>query len=108
MRTWSVGASRVVGVLSISDGIQAVPVDNFILDAAEQLLFAVEAPVRSVGLILRPIGFVGCHLDERYAKLPSDIMCCTPLVGGETGRHSHERDNTARAEGARCERQKEG
>jgi hypothetical protein len=33
--TWSIGAPCIVGILPVRDGIQAVTVDDLILDSAE-------------------------------------------------------------------------
>jgi hypothetical protein len=35
VRAWSIGAPRIVGVFSVRDRIQPVPIDDLILDAAE-------------------------------------------------------------------------
>jgi hypothetical protein len=98
-RTWAIGSLRIVGVLAVRNGIQLVPLGNLIVDAAEELLFAVEAPIRSIRLILRSITFVRRDFNERYAHLARDIMCRTPLLGRQTWRYSEERHDPLRPKG---------
>jgi hypothetical protein len=92
--TWSVRSPSIVGVLSVRDGIQAVPLGDLVIDPAEEFFLAVKAPIRPVRLILRTITLVRHHLDESYANLARDVVGGTPLLGSETGGHPEQGDNT--------------
>jgi hypothetical protein len=105
--TWSVRPSGIVGILPVRDRIQPMTLDHLVIDAAEQLVFAVEAPVRAVRPILRMIIFMGHHFDDRYAQLARDIMRRATFLGCETWRNSQQRHDPSRAKSLRGERKQQ-
>jgi hypothetical protein len=85
--TWSIGSPSIIGVLAVRNGVQAISVGDLIVDAAEELVFAMKTPIRPVRLILRAITFEGHHFDEPYADLACDVVSSTPLIGSEARGH---------------------
>jgi hypothetical protein len=79
-----VGASSIIGVFAVCDGIKLIAVGHLILDPAEQLVLAEETTIRSVRLILRAITFVRLDFKERYAHLARNIMGRSPFLGSKT------------------------
>jgi hypothetical protein len=106
--TWSVRPSGVVGILSVRDRIQPVTLDHLIINAAEQFVFAVEAPVRAVSSILRMIIFMGYHFDDHYAYLACDVMRRLTFLGRQTRRDPEQRNNPLLAKSPRGERKQQG
>jgi hypothetical protein len=105
--TWSVRPSGIVSILPVRDRIQSVTLDHLVIDAAEQLVFAVETPVRAVRPILRMIIFMGYHLDDRYAQLARDIMRRLPLLSRQTRRNPQQRNNPLHAKSLCGERKQQ-
>jgi hypothetical protein len=88
--TWPIGSSGIVSILPVRDGIQPVTLDHLVVDATEQFVFAVEATIRPIRLILRMIIFMGFYLDDHDPDVASDLMRCAPLLGRETRRDAQQ------------------
>ena len=97
--TWSVRSPSIVGVFSVRDGVQPVTVSDPVLDAAEEFVLAVEAPIRTVRLILRAITLVCADLDQPYADLACDGVSSAPLLGREAGGYPQQGDDLVGADG---------
>jgi hypothetical protein len=95
---WSVGSSRIVGVLSVRDGVKVVAVGDLVLDPAEQLVLAVKTAIRPVRLILGAIAFMRLNFDEWYAQLGRNMMCRAALVEGEAGGDAKQSNDPVSAE----------
>ena len=81
--TGPVGPDHVVGVLPVGDRVEPVGPDHLVGDAGEQLVLAVETPVRTVGDVLRALAFVGRHLRHHGADDVGDVVGGGEFVGGQ-------------------------
>jgi len=75
-----------------------VRLNDLLGDASEQLVLAVEAAVRSVRPVCRPLTLVRHHLHQRNADEARNLVRGATLGGGQGGRHAHDRDHAARPE----------
>jgi hypothetical protein len=105
--TWSVRPAGIIGILAVRDRIQLVTLDHLVIDAAEELVFAVETPVRAVRSILRMIIFMGHDFDDRYAQLTRDIVRRVTLLSRQTRRDPQQGNNPLHAKSSRGERQQQ-
>ena len=74
----------------------------------EQLVLAVEAAIRAVGAVGRPVTLGGLDLDDLDTDLPGDLMGTPPLVGGQAGGDPEDGDHLVVAEHPGGEGQQHG
>ena len=70
----AVRSSRVVGVLAVGHRVEPQPLDHLVGDAGEQLVLAVEAPVRAVRPVGGDVALMGVHLDHPDAEPGGDLV----------------------------------
>lgn len=97
-RARPVRAAGVVGVLAVGHGGEPVTRDDLIGDPGEQLVLAVEAPVRTIGSVCRVVTLVGRHLHDGDPDECGDVVGAGPLVRGQAGRDSEDRHDALGAE----------
>ena len=97
-RAGAVGASRVVGVLAVGDRGEPEPGHELVVDAREQLVLAVEAPVGAVGAVGGGVALVSLDLDHARADLPGRLVRGLALVRRERGGDAEDRDDVVRPE----------
>ena len=97
-RAGPVRSQRVIGILAVGHGGQAVGASYFIFYPGEQLVFAVEAAIRAVGPVGGIVRFPGLNLDDAGADDGGDLVCRETFIGPEAGRDAEDGDNLAGAE----------
>ena len=104
----TVGRHRIVGVLAVGHGIEAVSADDLVIDGGEERVLAVEAAVCVVASVLGELQLARVHLDQFDPEAARDVDGDVPFAAGQAGRDPEERDDVARAQCAGGDRQQHG
>jgi hypothetical protein len=107
-RTRSIRPPPIVSVLAVGHGSQPIYRSHVLLDATEQLGFAVEATIRSIDAICLGLPFPGLHLDQAHTDIRGYLVCRPPIIRSQAGRDPEDGDDLIWTERSHCQREQHG